>query len=183
MSDIREKLAPHVAKRVQVRGQLTKFDSWIERYRDIGRACISDPEIDGEVIAHHVWVFGVGHWLDHKPNVGKQVEFEAIVSPYTDKAGKQNYCLRNPDELIVLYAAPALMIPEPPHEYETPAPEPEPDDDAPERMDPLQIMREVKTFTKECGGLEQAERIALALQNVTIPLPYLIEWLKAMRDE
>jgi hypothetical protein len=36
---------------------------------------------------------------------------------------------------------------------------------------------------KECGGLEQAERIALALQNVTIPLPHLIEWLKAMRDE
>jgi len=74
------------------------------------------------------------------------------------------------------------MIPDPPQEYEAPAPEIEPDADAPEVLDPLQVMRQVKTFAKECGGLEQAERMALAIQQVTIPLPQLIEWLRAMRE-
>jgi hypothetical protein len=187
MSDVREKLKPLVGKRIKVRGGLVNFGAWTRNYRDVGRACISYPEINGEVLAEHVWVTEVPHWLKYKCSVGEQVEFSAVVIRYSDKNGTTNYCLTNADELCFLTTPPALPIPDPPVDE---MPEPEQNDDPPPEPigdeplgDPLEMMRQAKHFAKVCGSLEQAERIAEAVQRVTAPLPELIAWIKALREE
>jgi hypothetical protein len=127
MSEIREKLKTLVRQRVRIRGTLAKFAEWIRNHRDVGRACIADPEMNGEIVAHHVWVTDAPHWLQHKGDVGHQVEFEAVVKVYTDRGGETNYCLGSADMLQVLHTPVALTIPDPPQENA-----PEPVEDSPE---------------------------------------------------
>jgi hypothetical protein len=183
MDEIREKLKPFVGKRITIRGCLAAFSDWIQNYRDVGRACISLPEMEGEVVADHVWVMGVQHWFQHKEDIGQQVEFTAVVKPYTDsKARGTNYHLTNPDELQVLHGPPALRIPDLPDDEALLIP----DDKAgnPEQVqDPLEVLRQVKAFTKAIGGQDQAEKVAIALEAVTIPVPELITWVKALGEE
>jgi hypothetical protein len=62
MSEFREKLVPFKGKRIKVRGTLTRFGWWKEGYRDLGSACIREPEMADEIIADHVWVSGTKHW-------------------------------------------------------------------------------------------------------------------------
>ena len=81
--------------------------------------------------------------------------------------------------LQVLHTPVALTIPDAPQENA-----PEPIEDSPEQqMDPIQIVREVKTFAKVCGGLDAAERMVEAIQAMTISLPQLAAWIKELRDE
>jgi hypothetical protein len=187
MDEIREKLKPHLGKRVKIRGSLSAFSDWTHKYRDIGRACISQPEMDGEVIASHVWVMGVQHWLDHKADIGKQVEFEAVVNQYADpKVGGNNYYLINPDELRILHDPPAFRISDPSPDVEVRHQQEEltvPNnvpDDKPVANDPLEVLHQVKSFVKAVGGQEQAEIVATALEAVTIPVLDLIAWIKAL---
>lgn len=187
MSEVREKLKPLLGKRIKVRGSLVQFADWTRNYRDVGRACISYPEHDGEVLAEHVWVIDVPHWMQSKCRLGEQVEFTAVVKSYSDKDGIKNYCLTNADELNFLHNPPALSIPDPPEEE---MPQPERNDDPPPEPieeeplgDPLETIRQIKQFAKECGGLEQAERIAQAVRKLAIPLPQVIAWIGALREE
>jgi hypothetical protein len=186
VDEIRHKLAPLVGKRIKIRGTLQAFREWINYqgaiHRDVGRALISQPELDGEVLSHHVWVMGVQHWLMFKDEVGKQVEFSAVVKTYTDKHKDQNYHLINPDELVVLHGPPALTIPDPVPEDDIPIPtkEDKPVDKPVE--DPLEILRQVKTFVKAVGGQEAAGKVAEALGAVTIPVAQLIAWIKALGE-
>jgi hypothetical protein len=71
MTEVREKMIPLVGKRITVRGSLEKFGDWTKNYRDVGRACIVDPEMNGEVLADHVWVTDVRHWRQYKHDLGK----------------------------------------------------------------------------------------------------------------
>lgn len=187
MAEVREKLIPYLNRRVQVRGTLSAFDIWTKNYREVGRACISAPEIDYEVVAHHVWVIDVRHWPKGKDVVGSQVEFEGLVIEYTDKNGKRNYSFSSPDELRVLHL-PSMSITGVPPDDDDPPEEGPPEDVGPPQpaqfgTDPLQVMRQVKSFAKACGGLEPAERMVTALQDVTIPPGDLVAWIKALRDE
>lgn len=59
MGEIREQMKPLVGRRIKVRGGLVSFGQWTRNYRDVGRACISYPEYNGEVLAEHVWVTDV----------------------------------------------------------------------------------------------------------------------------
>jgi hypothetical protein len=153
----------------------------------VGRACISHPENNGEVLAEHVWVTDVPHWLLYKCNAGEQVEFSAVVKGYVDRDGNKNFCLTNADELTFLHCGTATP-PAVPDEGDVPLME-QSHDSPPEVMgaepvgDPLERIRRVKHFVKEFGGFENAERIALAVQNVAIPLPQLIAWIGALRTE
>ena len=149
----------------------------------MGRACISDPEIDGEVVADHVWVLEIPHWLQHKDQIGEQVEFTAIPKPYQEKVGGQNYCLSQADALQFLHRPPALSIPDFLDDEEC-CSEPEMAEDSPaQTINPFNVIREVKTFAKMCGGLEKAEQTALAFQSLTIPISQLVAWLKALKEE
>jgi hypothetical protein len=109
MSDKREKLAPLVGNRLKVRGQLDKYRDWDDGGREVGRACIRSPEVEGEVICTYVWVLGVLHW-DQK-GTGQQVEFDAVVRRYVNHEG-ENYSLESPSALVVVQP-PALRIPDP----------------------------------------------------------------------
>jgi hypothetical protein len=185
MDDIREKLKPYLAKRIKIRGCLSKFDLWTDRRtnREIGRACISNPELDGEVIASHVWVMNVKHWP--RSEKGKQVEFEAVVNQYADaKVGGNNYHLINPDDLHILHDPPAFRISDlPPDEDVRPQQEALPvPTNKPVTNDPLETVRQVRAFTKAVGGQEQAENVAKALEDVKISLPDLITWIKALGE-
>jgi hypothetical protein len=187
MSEVREKLKPFVGKRIKVRGALVSFADWIRNYRDVGRACISCPEHNGDVLAEHVWVTDVPHWLNYKCNLGAQVEFTAVVKRYLDRDSGVNYCLTNADDLVLLHNPPALAIPDPPEEE---IPQSEQNDSPPPEAvndkvvgDPLETIREVKRFCKDCGGFDQAERMAEAMKALTIPIPQLIAWIKALREE
>jgi hypothetical protein len=185
MDEIREKLKPYEGKRIKIRGCLSAFADWMHKYRDIGRACIAQPELDGEVVADHVWVMGVQHWLGHKGDIGKQVEFSAVVKPYQDmKMAHRNYHLINPDELVVLHDPPAFRFPTPQADEDIPPPEEEAPvtDEKQVEPPPLETLRQVKGFTKAVGGQEQAEKVVEALEAVTIPVPDLIAWVKAMAE-
>jgi hypothetical protein len=181
VDEIREKLKPHLGKRIKVRGCLSKFDLWSIQYREVGRACISEAEVDGEVVADHVWVMAVQHWMSHKTDIGKQVEFTSIVAPYSDKRGHRNYHLTNPDELQVLHDPPALRLGGPPDDEELPMTE-EKAGVTDSMRDPLETLRQVKEFTKAIGGQEQAAKVAAALESVTLPVPQLVSWIKALSE-
>jgi hypothetical protein len=183
----REKLRPYVGKRIRFRGTLGDFKDWRENYHEVGRACLVQPEIDGEVVCHHVWVLNVLHWERRKEDMGKQVEFDAVVRSYKKGEGETDYSLTNPGELHFLHEAPAVKIPEPRAEEHPPATEmtvaatatatPKPD------ADPLDTLRQVKAFAKAVGGLEQAEQAAAALEDVTLPAGELLRWLRVLREE
>jgi hypothetical protein len=97
MSEVREKLKPLLGRRVNIRGVFAKWDDhWMRNYRQTGRACIQDAEIDCEIVSRHVWVTDVPHWKQHRGAVGSQVVFDAVVQSYIDKSTqKTNYCFGN----------------------------------------------------------------------------------------
>ncbi len=180
MNEIREKLKPLVGKRIKFRGYLAGFEDWTDKhlYRDIGRACISQPERDSEVLADHVWVLGTKHWPHDA--LTNQVEFDAIVASYWDEKNRvTNYCLKHPGQLNTLHGPPAVKIPDIV-------------DDLPERAEtsevelkaanPLDTLRAVKTFIKEIGGQEQAAKVAAALEAIDLPVSELISWVKALGE-
>jgi hypothetical protein len=184
MDEVREKLRPHVGKRIKIRGVLSAYDSWEHRRRDIRRACIYQPEMDCEVVGDHVWVLGTGHWPEDNSNIGRQVEFDAVVQRYGDpKLNATNFCLANPGELKLLTGPPCLRPPEPDMDEkiielaEEPVPEPA------KPPDPLATLRQVRLFTRAVGGQEAALKVVQALEAVTIPVPDLVAWVKAMGEE
>ncbi len=188
MSEIRERLKPLLNKRVKVRGTFAKWDDhWVQNYREVGRACISSPEIDSEVVCQHVWVVNVPHWKQHKEAIGSQVQFDAVVTSYVDRATqKTNYCFAQAGDLTVLHL-PAIPIPDPPkerdatEEWDEPEPDaaPELDSMADPSLDPMEVVRQLTTFTKTCGGYDQAEKMLEA--QPPIPVPELLELIRAMR--
>jgi len=186
MSEVRESLKPFVGKRINILGCLARFDSWTRNYRDVGRACISDPEVDGQVVADHVWVTEIPHWRDHKNDLGRQVQFSAVVKPYTDRSGTTNYALANADKLILLYD-PAVRIPDFPDDESANADlnEGSRPQAAIERAenDPIEVIRQVKKLGKSCGGLEQAEKIIEVMQTIPFSLPQLLVWIRTMKEE
>jgi hypothetical protein len=185
MGEVREKMRRYKGQRVTVRGVLDGFGDWIRNRRDVGRACIRLPEIDHEVVASHVWVTDVPHWLPHKDQVGTQIEFDAVVDSYDDdKLHRTNFCLRHAGPFKVLHQ-PALRIPEPAEEDDAPPPcvvrdEPPPPPDGGSELDKL---RQVKRFVKACGGQEHAARLVEALAGVTMAVADLRTWVAALGEE
>ena len=111
MSETREKLKPYLNKRVTVRGTFAGFDtSWKTGHRYTGRATITSPEIDCEVVCDHASVVDVPHWREHQKAIGSQVTFDAIVQSYLDKQGKMNYCFANASEPTILHQPPAFTV-------------------------------------------------------------------------
>ena len=55
--------------------------------------------------------------------------------------------------------------------------------DEPEAADPLQTVREVKAFIKQVGGAEIAQKVAVALEGVTVPIPQLAAWIKELAGD
>jgi hypothetical protein len=188
-AEIREKLKPFMGTRIIIRGVLNGFGWFVDpkSRKEIGRACIAHPELDGEVVASHVWVVGTLHWEQrHRHDIGKQVEFTAVVGSYPDTklGGARNYNLVSPDDLKLLHAPPALPIPDPPDD----APEPEPPcEDVGDALPVanghgLEKLKQVTQFLKRIGGQKQACRAADALESVTMPLPELIQWIRTLGE-
>ena len=183
MSDIREKLKPLLDKRVEVRGTFAKWeDHWMNNHRQVGRVCIQQPEIDGEVVAQYVWVVAVPHWKQFRDAVGSQVVFDAVVQSYQDRAsGKKNYCLGNAGDLTVLHW-PALAIPDRPQTKDVaekrvepkPAPAPEP------HPNPIEAIRQITVWAKAAGGLSVVEKVLTEMPS--IPVPVLLEYVRAMKE-
>jgi hypothetical protein len=183
MSEIRETLKPLLNKRVQIRGTFAKWeDHWLRNHRQVGRVCITQPEIEGQVVAQYVWVVAVPHWKQFRDAVGSQVIFDAVVQSYSDRVTqKTNYCLGNAGELTVLHW-PALAIPDPPHEEDVdekrvepkPAPASEP------QLTPLEKIRQITAWAKASGGYEQLEKV---LENMPpMPVSELLEYVRAMKN-
>lgn len=192
MSEVREKLKPYLNKRVTVRGTLANWDDyWTRNHRPVGRACITKPEIDAEVVCDHVWVVDVPHWKDYRHALGSQVTFDAIVQSYPDRAtGKTNYCFGNASELTLLHQPPALVTPEP-QEQDTPReylPSPSDDEIEPQRdsapaateATPMERIRQVRVFAKACGSYDKAEEILASLPPM--PLPELLDYIKVLKE-
>jgi hypothetical protein len=184
---VREKLRPLYGKRVRVRGILSNFRAWQQNYREVGAACISQPEIDCEVVADHVWVLHVPHWQCHRDDVGRQVEFEAVVNRYFERQlGENNYGLATPGDLVLRDGGPCLNIPEPPPD-DVPPPEQNGSlafhgngaaTDA-AQDDPCDVLRRVKAFVKAVGGSEAALRVVAALGDVGMDAVELARWVDA----
>jgi hypothetical protein len=173
VSEYRVNLAPYVGHRVEVRGLLTI----IKNDHKGSRGCIKEPEVDGEVVASHIWCMPITQdWPDLE---GEMVTFSAIVRPYKN-AGGRNYCLSNPLDLKTINP-PALKIPQPvipvvlpdKKEQETPV-------ESPTRLALASIpaptsspedffagLRSAKQFAVACGGAGAALRIIECLP----PLP------------
>jgi hypothetical protein len=188
MSELREQLKPYLNKRVSVRGTFAAFDTtWKRGHRYTGRATITSPEIDAEVVCDHISVVDVPHWKDYsREATGRQVTFDAVVQSYTDKNGKTNYCFGNAGELTILHQ-PALVP------YDLPRP-PQPaaalTDDVPEEApeDPqaaalettMEHIRQAKAFAKACGGYDKAEEVVASLPSM--PVPELLEYLRTLKE-
>src|SRR5262245_44676670 len=104
-NDRREGLAGYLGHRITVRGLLDRIRSDEKG----SRACIKEPEMDGELICSHIWVMNLTE--DWPAVEGQQVSFTALVRRYRDADG-ENYCLAQPSDLHAVNP-PALKIPEP----------------------------------------------------------------------
>jgi hypothetical protein len=182
MGEIREKLKPLLGTRVQVRGTFAKWeDHWVKNHRQVGRVCIQQPEINGEVVAQYVWVVAVPHWKEFRNELGSQVIFDAVVQGYSDRvSGKTNYCLGNAGELTVLHRI-ALAIPDPPPEdtfdkrvepKRAAAPDSQPN--------PVETIRQITAWAKNAGGYEQVEKVLMDMPP--LPVPVLLEYVRAMKE-
>jgi hypothetical protein len=96
-SNLRTKLAPHLGHRVKIRGLL---DAWRADQKGT-RACVNDPEMDGEIISTHVWVLRPTPQQQWEAAVGQEVTFTAVVRDYHNADGR-NYCLRHPSDLTLV---------------------------------------------------------------------------------
>jgi hypothetical protein len=190
MSEPREKMKPYLNKRVTVRGTLAGFDTtWKTGHRYTGRACITSPEIDAEVVCGHASVVDVPHWKEQKKAIGSQVTFNAVVQSYVDKHGQTSYCFANASELTLLHQPPALSIPDLPKEEEML--EEIVDTALDECDDPPAVItqtndslmdkiRQAKAFAKVCGGYDRAEEIVLAIPQM--PMAEMLDYLRALKD-
>lgn len=181
MSDIREILKPLLNKRVRVRGIFAKWDDhWVIHRKQVGRVCIRQPEIDGEVVAQYVWVVGVPHWKQYRDALGSQVIFEAVVQ-CTTRFDETNYCLGNADDLTVLHP-PALAIPDPPpkddmsEKWEEPEPAPVPEP----QLKPIDTIRQITAWAKTSGGFDVVEKVLVNMPSM--PVPELLEYVRAMKE-
>jgi hypothetical protein len=180
-NEVREKFRPLEGKRIKVRGSLSAFRDWQHNYREVGRACISQPEVDHEVMAHHVWIMGVQHWQPHRDAIGRQVEFDAVVTRYYDRdLSAMNFSLANPSELSLLHGPPGMNIPEPPDDARAPE---EPANGRARENDSLETLRRIKAFVKAVGGSEAALRVVSALGDVNLDAVELARWVDAYCSE
>lgn len=183
MSEIRENLKPLLNTRVKVRGTFSKWDDhFVKLGRQVGRACIQQPEIEGEVVARYVWVVAVPHWRQFRDEIGSQVSFDAIVQSYPNRIDNEtNYCLGNAGELTVLHPI-ALTIPDPPQEEDftdrwvepEPAAAPEP------QLDPIDVIRQMTVWAKTSGGLDVVERVLVNMPPM--PVSELLKYIRAMKE-
>jgi hypothetical protein len=184
-------LKPYLNKRVTVRGTFAKFDTtWKTGYRYTGRATITSPEIDGEVVCDHVSVVDVGHWKEYQQAIGSQVTFDAVVQRYTDKNGDTNYRFGNASELTFLHQPPALVTPDPqvqdksrdylPTAHEEEIEPPKDSATASTEANPMERIRQVRAFAKACGGYDKAEEVVASLPSM--PLPELLDYIRALKE-
>jgi hypothetical protein len=85
--EIREKLAPYCGKRVVIRGWADRADVWTDHktYRNIPTRIIQRPEVEGQIICGHVWLFQAGKLKELGVKPGDFIEFEAEVCAYKKK--------------------------------------------------------------------------------------------------
>lgn len=122
MEDVREKLAPYSGKRVVVRGWADRADNWqdMKSYRLIPTRCIQRPEVDGQIVCGHVWLFQAGKLKELGVKDGDYIEFEAEVCAYKRKLPVPNrnglmrvedYKLQYPSAVRILEKAERLDDP------------------------------------------------------------------------
>jgi hypothetical protein len=170
-TEFRTELAQHLGHRISIRGAVTEI-----RIDHQGtRACITDPELEGEILCRHVWVLGItDDWTDQE---GSQVTFDAVVRDYNNGDGR-NYCLRNPSNLQVI-SPPAIKIPKlvKPTRSDEPfaAEQSKPQEGG---RDAIADIRQAKSFAKQCGSPIKALEIVGKLPD--IPLCLLREYLMVL---
>jgi hypothetical protein len=207
MSEYREKLKPYHNKRVVIRGTITAYGSWMQNHRKVGRFCLTEPELNGEIICGHVWVTGTNHL--EPCEIGRRVEVDVTVNQYSDASiGRSNYGLKNPGKLIILDKPAALAIPcavaltttHLPEEETTMLANGEAFGEAFERPDVknvlnvigqasiaaphgdgLEMVKTVRAFMKTVGGPKKARKFLEALP-AGIPLGTLTEWVMRLTD-
>jgi hypothetical protein len=182
MSEIRENLKPLVGRRVKVRGVFSKWDDhFVRNGRQVGRACIQQPEIEGEVVARYVWVVAVPHWRQFRHAIGSQVSFDAVVQTYSNRIDNEtNYCLGNAGDLTILHPV-ALAIPDPPREdVAEKRIEPKPARASEPLPTPLERIRQITAWAKGAGGFAIVEKVLVDMPPM--PVPELLEYIRAMKE-
>jgi hypothetical protein len=193
MSEFREKLKPFQNKRVTVHGTLVEYGLWTQNYREVGRFCIEEVEMNGEVVCDHVWVMGTNHL--ERCELGRRVELDAMVNQYADHAiGGNNYGLKNPSKLVLLDKPVALTIPHSVASTTSDPPEEIPmlTNGQTDRLDVknvtdhtaggLDMAKTAMAFIKAAGGLKRAKKCLEAIP-ADVPLAVLSEWVGVLAGE
>lgn len=158
MSEIREHFKPLLNKRVTIRGTLAKWeDEWYRDGRQVGRACITFPELAYEVLCQHVWVIDVRHW--RREPVGIQISFDAVVQKYANRCGQTNYCLGNAGKLTVIHP-PAIAIPDP-------------------TLTSVEAVRQITAWAATSGGVAVVEKVLDTMPPM--PVPDVLNVLRSMK--
>jgi len=180
----RERMRPYVGQRIKAAGIFQKTDRWRDRDVDIRRACIQDVEIDGEVVAQHVWIRGASHWERFVARCGSRVGFTALVVAYrSTTTGKDNFCLEAASDPTFLHL-PVLKIPS---SYRAPSSSDRGgcsdvvklSERLPVQVVDEHLLKEVIKFVDLCGGDKQsALRAAKAAAAVSLPPVELVRFLE-----
>jgi hypothetical protein len=188
VSEFREFFMGYLGKRLEVRGRL-------DAVRSDGkgrRACVQQPEVEGEVACGYVWVLNVGpEWEGLE---GSEIKFTALVHRY-DSADGQNFGLRSPDAPQVLtppvFRVPALAAavngtavdhapPRTAARLDAALREPEPEPEAtPRDRDGVADFRAARAFAKVAGGPQKALEVLKALPD-GFPVAVMRAYLEAM---
>lgn len=192
-TEFRAKLAPYFRKRMKFRGVFDRIDIWLEKDKDVRRACIRSLEIGDEIVADHAWVIGAQQWDQHKHRIGETVEFRAVVDQYADDRVKEkiNYCLKlaDPPQFDHL---PVMKIPDPVGQPSyrlnkevatAPTALAVPVQTGEVLAGSLQVLRVIRRFARVCGGEQAALALLLSLQEAHLDLAQVIEWLRVLKEE
>lgn len=129
----RPKLAPYKGRRIHVSGLVDGSDNWHDwkTHRNYRTMCLVDVEVDGALVADHVWLHRVDEVLAKvKPTKGERIRVSALVKEYTktlpeaDENGRRtikSYFLDHPED-VTLPDRRRFVLDRPPE----PEPQPEP---------------------------------------------------------
>lgn len=138
----RPKLTPYKDRRIHVSGLVDANDNWHDwkTHRNYRTMCLVDVEVDGALVADHVWLHRVDDVFDQvKPRKGDRIRVSALVKEYTkvlpeaDENGRRtikSYFLDHPED-VTLPDRRRFVHDRPPEPEPQPKSEPKPEQQPP----------------------------------------------------
>lgn len=171
-------MQPYLNRRTKAAGMFVRFDQWDDygTNRQYPTARLDDLEIDGKVVAPHIWLHRAQALVAMDPARGNRIEFDGVVTRYSRKVRELgvereliSFGMDHPLNFVIpdrngiaLQPPPAL----PPIRAAVPVlPARLPAKPVAAPGDAFALLAEVKALAKKCGGYATLRNMISILED------------------